>query len=1473
MSTILNYIKHDANGTPIYPELLLAKAGGTKIGMIKYYNTDFMFTHYMNRADEISFSVNKYIDGELNPMWNEIKDFRLIYINDYADDTHYDPWFRISVELDEDTETVKSVTGEHLQEEELGQINLYDIDINTEDDIARDDYTRPTVFYDPDHTEASLLHRVLKDKAPHYTIYHVDDSLKNIQRSFSFNKKSIQDILQKEIAEEIDCLFIFGEHDSDDGINIHRTISAYDLEDYCKDCGTRGAFPNGVCTKCGSTNIVPGYGEDTDIYVSVENLADSINYENNVDDVKNCFRLRAGDDLMTATVRNINPNGTNYLYYFSDAMRNEMSDELRQKLEQYDTDYNAYLTTNSMSVVPDSAIEAYNTLITKYKTLNTDLVELDKPIVGYSNLTKSIYEANDFYAYLKTTLSPGGSTTTDTTAAEQASKLTSETLDPVGCSYDPSIISKATADASIKTLCGIYVDTAKYMVKVVSSTYTAPTWTGVLSVTKYTDETDTANTDTITVTFSNADADYIKQLIEKSVSAYDANKLGAVALFEKDDDDFKAELKKYSLDNLSIFQSACTAAKNVMIQQGLADTDNPLYSEMYLPYYNKGEYIEEEMSLRESELAVIKRDSEEDDKGVLDYMNDQRKAIATALDIRTYLGDDALWEEFCSFRREDEYSNDNYISDNLTDAELVSKAEEFFEKATKEIIKSATLQNSISGQLKDFMIMPEFKGIKKYFQTGNWIHLNVNDNVYELRITSIKISYKNLNSITVNFSNVVNELGTLNDIQSILSQAKSMATTYASTANQAEKGATARRQINDVVANGLELTKTKIVDSANNQDIVQDSHGVLYREYLPIEDDYDDKQVRVINRGIYMTDDNWKTAKAAVGDFVYKDPATGEEKEGYGVIADKLIGNLILSKDVGIYNEDNSVTINEEGIKITADKSNADNSNIFYISRKNTDGTVTELMYLDKDGNLVLDGTLLLGASSGKTVDDVSSTVVTEYAQSDSPTTAPTTGWQETSPTWTEGTYIWARTKATSVGGDVTYGTPVCITGNTGATGSDGATGKGIESIDIYYLLTSTTDAPGIIWMDAQNGMSDPIFSSGTAQIESYGNDSQTLSVVAHEEDNPVDRTDYQVNITATAKGDQMAGFSLSTKIASEQSKRIVLRVIAKIPVGRTLQYYNLDIGDGATGQWLTDNSGTGEYREYINEFICGSEGTFSEQGIGYWYIDGGDDPTTDNPLVINIAEIDWWDITNTDGWSQTPTIPTDTKRFLWSYQVITYNDGSVEQTEPVMISGNGKDISNITTQYYLSSSDVELKDGEWLYEQPEWKTGYYMWTRQEITWSYGTTSITDPTIDEAINVAQSNKEHITTLNDELYGENGSINTLTTATTKNTANITSIINQISPYSSYIKIAPGNPPDVPPSLVLYNKNGQKITEARLTDTALEFMNGNVTTASISNQRLYAPTSEITNLFFYTGDVSGMVGFVQRSNGHLSLKKMR
>ena len=350
-----------------------------------------------NSKFELQFNVYKFINGDEYPLWNKIKDFAVLWCKEW------DVWFEMSVETKDDGTLVKQVSCSSIGEAELSQVNLYNVEINTEDDIARDDYA-PTKLYDASNSQASLLHRILS-KVPHYSVGHVDDRIAVLQRTFGFDNISIYDALQ-DIAEEIDCIFVIDSGTDANG-KIKRQINAYDLESYCPSCNKRGEYTD-ICPECGASNIMQGCGDDTTIFISSENLSDEITLSTDVGSVKNCFRLECGDDLMTATVRSLNPNGSQYIWLFSDSMKSEMSEDLVEKLAQYDDDY-SYYSNSYVPTIDHSIISNYNALINKYDPQHSSYSGVGQN-VGYQGIINAYYDTIEFRTYLHDEMMPSPET-------------------------------------------------------------------------------------------------------------------------------------------------------------------------------------------------------------------------------------------------------------------------------------------------------------------------------------------------------------------------------------------------------------------------------------------------------------------------------------------------------------------------------------------------------------------------------------------------------------------------------------------------------------------------------------------------------------------------------------------------------------------------------------------------------------------------------------------------------------------------------------------------------------------------------------------------------------------------------------------------------------------------------------------------------------------------------------------------------
>ena len=949
-------LNFDTSGNVEDITFVLATKNGDKISNNTNV-TDIVTKHAMNSYSEFSFNAHKELNRNTLRCWNDIKDFKLMWIPEW------DMWFETYVEIDEENEDIKKVTGKSLGEAELSQIMLYNIEINTEADISRDDYKIPTTFYNPDHPEASLVNR-LTEKAPHYRFAHIDISLMNIQRTFTFDKKSIYDAL-KEVAEELNCLFVFG-CGSDANGKPERTISVYDLEANCKDCGHRDTFVD-KCPKCGSTNVTNGYGEYTNVFISRDNLVEEVTYTTDADSVKNCFKLTAGDDLMTAAIRSCNPNGSDYIYYFSDAVRSDMSEQLQEKLSAYDKLYEEYQKTHNFDI-DSSFVNNYNAIVTKYIKYDDSLKKIESPITGYPKLMQTYFDTIDMVQFLKNKLMPN-ITKPDNSAKSQGEYLM-ENLPSSAATTSLKNLSVSTANNIMISLAQSIVK-GSFKITVTETTLSNDVWRGKFNLKSYSDEDDTYTSSPVSIGINENYEEYVRQRIEKILNKSDDNYYDIVGLFKQDLTVFKSELKKYCLDSLNTFQKCCQSCIDIMVQQGVASdsstatTSNAInakaiYDSLYVPYYNKLNAIQDEILVREDEVYTVEGKYNNQNELIQDGVQIEIERIIgdvqDTLNFQKFIGDE-LNKEFCAFLRMDEYSNDNYISDGLDNTELFQNAFDFINVATKELYKSATLQHSITGTLKNFLRMREFAPIVNSFKNGNWITIQIDDEIYKLRIIEYTIDFASSQNIDVTFSDVISAKDIASDIKSILDQASNMATSYGSIVRQSDMNSNFSKKMSDMILKGLDMTNTKIVSSADNQDITWDEHGLLCREFNDILNDYNPCQLKIINHGLYITNDGWKTAKAGVGQFYYFDPKDKVYKEGYGIIADTLVGNLILSSQVGIYNEEKSIEMDKNGIIVTT---NTYNKNVFTIKKEITDdeGNITyeRQLYIDDNGNIVLGG-------------------------------------------------------------------------------------------------------------------------------------------------------------------------------------------------------------------------------------------------------------------------------------------------------------------------------------------------------------------------------------------------------------------------------------------------------------------------------------------------------------------------------------
>jgi len=865
----------DMNNNVVTPTVVLCHRNKHKIGAI-YPISEWSITPDMYNKNECSFKVYKEVNGIVTPLWDKIKDLKVIYIPEYND------YFQISIDKTQTNETVKTITGSNLGIAELSQTMLYDTEINTEDDIARDAY-KMAYIYDPTDISSSLLGRVLS-KAPHYKIKHVDASLCKLVRSFSISDKSIYDFLTGDLADELNCLVWVDSYD--------RSISLYDLENSCPKCGHR-AENETVCSKC-RTTMTRGYGEYFNVPVSNDNLSDSITVTTKDDEVKNTFRIQGGDDVINAAIRAVNPNGTEYINRFAAFQTEDMSKELIDQINAYQELYESKR----------------------------------KP---YKEIMNGLYDTIDQILYLTSSMMPSPETD-DTDANKELAKLTADNLGMIAV-QNLRVAGMTTVNNAVKSMADIYMS-AGYKVEIASSTYSNQVWNGRFKVTSVDDENDTAiNGSDITLLITDDYETFITQKIQKILDKQDMS-------------DEEYDWTKYGLNRLSSFSDAYQSCIDMLIDSGVGDPNHEFYTSIYLVYYNKKLEVDKEIQVREAQIK------EQEDKEA--KYEKQRDNIQSELNFEKYLGKD-LYSEYCLYRREDTYQNDNYISDGLSNSEILSKAEELLEVAQKEIVKASELQVDLSTDVGNIWTINEFKDVLDQWICGNWIRVICDDDIYKLRLLNYTIKDSDFSKISCDFSSVLKVSDGISDIKSVLDSAKSMAGSYESVKRQAKNAQETGKTVSEWVEHGMNATAVAIRDS-DSQSITYDNHGLLARTYDDITGEYEPEQLKVVNNTLAITDDNWKTVKAAIGKIHYEDPKhPGDMLSAYGVLGETIIGKLLLGEALGIYNDGGSLKFDKNGLSI----SNGTNSFVVnpndetLISLSNNNG---KILWVDTKGGLHLRG-------------------------------------------------------------------------------------------------------------------------------------------------------------------------------------------------------------------------------------------------------------------------------------------------------------------------------------------------------------------------------------------------------------------------------------------------------------------------------------------------------------------------------------
>ena len=621
----------------------------------------------------------------------------------------------------------------------------------------------------------------------------------------------------------------------------------------------------------------------SDIYLSFDNLVNDILVEENADDLVTVLDCVGGDLDITM----VNPTGTNYIcdfsYYMDEVNHNWMSQALINKIKQWKIDVDSK---------KDEYAQLVKSLQPKYKRRTELLTE------------KQFYELT-----LSDLIAAFGKYNTD---EEHTGKPTfvAEKVD----------VGQKSFDASSEFNSSEFVANGDtYICFSVS-----PMWDEEESCYKIR-ETAEKTEGTLEDGFRVGHYYFI-----------DSNNNSYCKLTGKAKPEYRAAIAGEQGALQVVANDAIPSVNTIRIgDTGLIDDETGEYSvsigsyvvvdtyvggyQRYVPY----EDIQTWIDLYTTKEVGIQNEIDSVDSEI-NAVNESLNNIANSLNIIGYFSSTPkLLKELKCYWVEGTYSNDNIaVSDDTTMDERIELANELIAGGENDLIRVSQPKFSMSSNVVNFLEIYKYKNYARSLKLGTVLTIKKSDTLhYYPALTEFSFSFSTKTNFNMTFANGFKPGDSLYTFADLVNNASSTSKTVNANWKEITRFSRENNTIKDLLQNPLDMTLRTANSNMYNQEFLVNDKGILGRKHRSTgeTDLYEDEQIAIINNIIMFTDDGWKTLKMALGKVSFnefEEDGTATLKEGYGILADAIIGSLLQTNALKVVNDDGCIFIDDSGIRI-----------------------------------------------------------------------------------------------------------------------------------------------------------------------------------------------------------------------------------------------------------------------------------------------------------------------------------------------------------------------------------------------------------------------------------------------------------------------------------------------------------------------------------------------------------------------------
>lgn len=307
-----------------------------------------------------------------------------------------------------------------------------------------------------------------------------------------------------------------------------------------------------------------------------------------------------------------------------------------------------------------------------------------------------------------------------------------------------------------------------------------------------------------------------------------------------------------------------------------------------------------------------------------------------------------------------------YMTTDVSDYQQYCVEMELYEFAANTLSDMAVPAYEFSVDSANFLFAQEFAPFRDKLELGKGVYLNVTgEQTITPYIIEFELDFEERSKFSIIFSNRFKRHDNVNTLKDMIESSYSSSRSFDASKyiyNQTAGQATA---VSQFMNSSLDAAKNAII-GAGNQSIVMNSSGF----HVGGDSKY---KLRIVNSMIAMTDDDWQTAKLAIGHF-----STPEIGEYFGVNAEIIGGKLIIGNSLILENPVLDEHNNPTGVmQFKVDSTGAWLNNSTFVLQKDnggkilldpkygivagtkdlfdTNGTTVLPSFIDEDGMIVTD--------------------------------------------------------------------------------------------------------------------------------------------------------------------------------------------------------------------------------------------------------------------------------------------------------------------------------------------------------------------------------------------------------------------------------------------------------------------------------------------------------------------------------------